>query len=188
MAKSPLHKLQETVVGTVKEAITHPVGTAEKAVEQAKGTLSLGRLVAEQVTKSAAGVVVSRLPGHGGSARAPERPLRAVTPEEPATGTAAETATTRKPTRKPTRPPVTDVATEMVKEQAAHQPVKKAPPAPESPIDAAADASQVEATPVDVARKAAKKAPATKAAAKKTTAKKAPAKKAAPAKAATDAS
>ncbi|HEU5036338.1 MAG TPA: hypothetical protein VFT70_05000 [Nocardioides sp.] len=197
--KSPLQKLQHTVVGTVK-AITHPVGTAGKAVEQARGTVSLGRTVAGQVGKTAVGAVTSRL-GHGGPATpakvqevVPESPasLRSV-PETPVTQTPpakkpaakkapAKNAPAKKaPPKKapattksttPTRSPVTDVATELVKEQAAHQPVQEAPPAPESPIDAAAAAVEVEATPADVAKKVAKKAPAkkaaTKAAAKKT--------------------
>jgi len=193
-SKSALHKVQEVVVGTVKGVITHPVGSAEKAVEQAKGGISLGRMVAGQVTRSAAGVVTSRLPGRGGQAPAHE-PLREVTtdgtgttssrsdrpaPPKPAGKKApAKKAPAKKaPAKKqPTRVPVTDVATELVKEQAAHQPVPQAPAAPESPIDAAADPSAVDATPSDVARTVAKKAPAKKATTKKAPASKAAAKK-----------
>ena len=183
-SKSPLHKLQDTVVGTVKAVISDPVGTAGKAVEQARGTVTLGRSVAGHVGKSAVGAVTSRL-GHG-TVPAPREEdaaasLRSV---PPASEAPAKKAPVKKapPPRKPaaptpTRPPVTDLATELVKEQAAHQPVPDAPPAPENPIDAAADAAHVDATPADVAKTVAKKAPARKPA-KKAPAKKAPAKKA----------
>lgn len=183
-SKSPLHKLQDTVVGTVKAAIADPVGTAGKAVGQARGTVALGRSVAGQVGKSAVGAVTSRL-GHGsghGSVPAPRRedagaPLRSVPPARKAP--AKKAPPPRKPAAPtPTRPPVTDLATELVKERAAHQPVPDGPPAPESPIDAAAAHVDVDVTPADVAKTVAKKAPARKPA-KKAAAKKAAAKKAA---------
>jgi hypothetical protein len=200
-SKSPLHKLQDTVVGTVKAVVTHPVDTAGKAVGQARGTVALGRTVVEHVGKSAAGAVANRL-GRGGAesvgettadaagetAEAPESGLRAV-PDEAQDASAAAPAkkapakkAAKKATKKAVRPPVTDVATAAVKKQAANQPVKKAAPAPESPIDAAADTDHVDATPADLAatvpvektaKKVAKKAPAKKAA------KKAPARSAA---------
>jgi hypothetical protein len=201
--KSPLSKLQESVVGTVKGAISHPVESAEKAVEQAKGRLSLGKMVAGQVTKTAAGAVTSRLGHRGGTPSAPVRPsdepLRAVpdTPSAPAAAakpapakpapakstpaksTPAKTAA-KKSTPTPTKAPVTDVATELVKEQAAHQPTPEPSTEPTTSIDAAADPSHVEATPADVAKKATSRKPAVKTAtpaAKKAPAKKATAKK-----------
>ncbi len=51
--KSPLHKLQKSVVGTVKGVVRHPVGSAGWAVQQAKGTVALGRSVAGQVARTA---------------------------------------------------------------------------------------------------------------------------------------
>ena len=157
--KSPLHKLQDTVVGTVKAAFADPVGTAGKAVEQARGTVSLGRSVAGQVGKSAVGAVTSRL-GHHGTVPAPRQ-------EEAATTLRSVPPVKKAPPKKtPTKAPVTDVATPLVKEQAAR-------PAADNAIDAAADPTHVEATPADVAKTVAKRAPAKKAT------RKAPAKKAA---------
>lgn len=196
-SKSPLQKLQDAVVETVKGAITHPRDTAAKAGEQAKGTISLGRAVAGQVTKTAAGVVASRLPGHrapaGGSTRTPAVEVPRSRAEATPEATTEATAGAEQPI--PTKPPVTDVATALVKQQAAKRPAPTPTPAPVSPIDAAADSAHVEATPADLAkrattaRKAAKKAPAKTAAtkrapAKKVTAKKPAAKKAAAKKAA----
>jgi hypothetical protein len=143
-SKSPLHKLQDTVVDTVKAAITHPVGTAGKAVGQARGTVALGRTVVEHVGKTAAGAVVSRL-GRGdadsttpesettAAAVTTETTLRAVPDETPAgddatasdetpapakAAKAAKAATKKAPAKKAakkvTRPPVTDVATKAV--------------------------------------------------------------------------
>lgn len=185
-SKSPLQKLQDAVVDTVKGAVADPVGTAGKAVQQARGTIALGRSVAGQVSKGAAGAVTSRLHGHrsgapaapaAGSTAAPERPA-APAPTAPA-AKATPKATPRK-TPTPTKAPVTDLAAAVVKKQAAHQPPKKAAPAPVSSIDAAADPAHVEATPADLAKKVTT--------ARKTTtrppAKKAPAKKAATTKAA----
>lgn len=196
--KSPLSKLQESVVGTVKGAITHPVESAEKAVEQAKGTISLGKMVAGQVTKTAAGVVTSRLGNRGGTPSAPARtsdePLRAVPDEAgaPAATTAPAEPTAAKPAARktvptPTKPPVTDVATELVKEQASHQPTPEPSAEPVTSIDAAADPSHVDATPADVAKKATTRKPAAKSttpAAKRAPVKKATAKKTAARKAA----
>ncbi|WP_395691949.1 hypothetical protein [Nocardioides sp.] len=189
--KSPLSHLPETLVGGVKEAIAHPVGTAEKAIGQARGALTLGRAVAGQVAKGAAGAVTSRLPGHHGGTASPapvqrSEPAAPAPVEVPAKKAPAKKAPAKQApaTQTAVRPPVTDVATEMVKEQAAHQPVPAPEEAPQSPIDAAADPAHVDATPADVAKKVAKKAPAAKSVAKKAPAKKAPAKKA-PAKKAT---
>ena len=210
-SKTPLQKLQDTIVGTVKGAVTHPVDTAGKAVEQAKGTISVGRVVAGQVVKGAADVVTSRLPGrHGGGATTTHAPDR--TPEVSRPAPASTATTERAPAKKapakkapakkappkkapankpaakkapakptPVKPPVTDLATELVKEQAAHQPVPEPTPAPESPIDAAADTTHVDATPADVAKKATPRKPAAKKApASRSEAPKAPATKSTP--------
>lgn len=182
-SKSPLQKLQDALVETVKGAITHPRDTAAKAGEQAKGTMSLGKAVAGHVTRSAAGVVASRLPGHRSPTGTPGRTPEVDVPRSRAETPAEPSPEGRQPT--PTKPPVTDVVTDLVKQQAASRPAAKRAPAPVSPIDAAADAAHVEATPADLAKKAttAQKASAkrtsTKSAAKKAPAKKTPAKSAA---------
>lgn len=193
-SKSPLQKLQDAVVDTVKGAVADPVGTAERAVQQARGTISLGKSVAGQVSKGAAGAVTSRLHGHrAGAPSAPAAPAVVSTPapERPATrattapaAKAAPKAATPRKMPTPTKAPVVDLATEVVKKQAANQPPKKAAPAPVSSIDAAADPAHVAATPADLAKKVttAKKA-TTKPAAKKAPAKKAPAAKASATKA-----
>jgi len=48
--KNPIGRLADTAVNSVRD----PRGTAEKVLEQAKGTLALGKMVAEQVSRSAA--------------------------------------------------------------------------------------------------------------------------------------
>ncbi|MGY2703484.1 hypothetical protein [Nocardioides sp. HB32] len=181
--KSPINKLQDTVVGTVKAVMTHPVGTAGKAVGQARGAVLLGRTVAEQVGKTAVGAVAGRL-GHGGTQQDTQHatqqapaPVRSVTPTPPV----KKAPPAKKADRTtPTRPPVTDVVTDLVKEQAAHQPVPAATAEPVTSIDATADVEHVDATPADVAKKVARKAPATRAPAKKTAAKKTPGRKTTP--------
>jgi hypothetical protein len=184
--KNPLDKIKHAASETIKD----PIGTARRsagqALGQARGTVEIGRTIAGQVTKSAAGVIATRVPGHKAPAPGPvgEPDLRAVpaetTPAEkaPAKKTPAKKAPAKKGPAKAVRPPVTDVATPVVKQQAAHQAPPKAAPAPESPIDAAADPEQVDATPADLARKATAvkspaRKPAAKAPAKKTAAKEA---------------
>ena len=93
MANNPLQKLQDAVVGTVKGAVRHPVGTAGKAVSQAKETVAVGRTVAEQVVGGVVGGVaggVAARVGRVARGGAPETPT-----ESPETGaeTAAESAT-----------------------------------------------------------------------------------------------
>jgi hypothetical protein len=87
VANNPLQKLQDAVVGTVKDAVRHPVGTAGKAVSQAKETVAVGRTVAEQVVGGVVGGVA------GGVAARVGRVARgaAGTPAESAAQTAAET-------------------------------------------------------------------------------------------------
>ena len=176
--KFSLGRIKATALGTIKD----PAGVAGKAVDQAKGTVARGKLVADHVTKSASGVVISRLPGRRATPKAPGAPASAPTP--PVQGTS--------------------VAPEVPAKKA---PAKKAPAAKKTTtsIDAAADPSAVDVTPADVAGSVARKSPArrtpaTKAAKKappsapgaklppkKAPAKKAPAKKAPSAKAATSA-
>lgn len=64
--KNPIGRLADSAISSIKD----PLGTAGKVVEQAKGTAALGKMVAEQVGKSAiskatgtAGAVVGRASG-----------------------------------------------------------------------------------------------------------------------------
>jgi hypothetical protein len=69
--KNPIGRLADSAISSIKD----PLGTAGKVVEQAKGTAALGKMVAEQVGKSAiskatgtAGAVVGRASGRKPSA------------------------------------------------------------------------------------------------------------------------
>lgn len=64
--KNPIGK----IVGTAVGALTDPLGTAGKVVEQAKGTAALGRMVAEQVGRSAV-AKVAEAAGLTGGAESP---------------------------------------------------------------------------------------------------------------------
>src|SRR4051794_25817660 len=114
----PLGMIKDVTLGT----LLHPVGTAGKAVEQAKGTAAIGRLVAGQVARTAASAAVGTVGGvarrAGGSA--PTRP----SPATPATGRSRRG---EEPTLRPV-PPVTEPA--RTQAPAAGR-ARKAPP-PES--------------------------------------------------------
>jgi hypothetical protein len=159
-SKNPLGKLKDVALGT----LLHPVGTAGKAVDQARGTAALGRTVAGQVTRTAASVAAGTVGGLAKRGGASET--------EPASGTRGD---------QPNLRPVPSV------NEPAHStgPTAVADPAAEStknhgdllgPVVDAATKAPAKKTP-------AKKAPAKKAAAKKAPAEEAPAKKAAAAKA-----
>ena len=195
-SKSPLQKLQDAVLGTVKGAVSDPVGTAGKAVQQAKGTIALGRMVAGQVTHKAADLASHR--GGRGASEATATAARVVpTPR---------TETAQKPTApQPTAPqpsaetPVevtpSDVARVVAKKSpaekaaargatarkatAAKAPATKAASSPSAklPVRKAA-ATKAAATKAPATKAPATKAPATKAAATKAAATKAPATKA----------
>ncbi len=191
--KNPLGKIKDAATETLKD----PLGTATRAVHQARGGVEIGKAVAGHVAKTAAGVVAARVPGRHVSAPGPigqpaGAELRAVPDETPAPveqASGKEAPPKKAPAKKAppkkqvTTPPVTDVVTPLVKEQAASPSLDPAESRAENPIDAAADPAGVEVTPADVARKAATKKPAAKktvakkTAAKKTAAKKAPTKK-----------
>jgi len=86
--KNPLGKIKDAAFGTLR----HPLGSAEKAVEHARGTAAAGRMVAGQVARTAAekaseGIeAVVTHAGRGRGRTAPVRTgLRPVPPvEEPA--------------------------------------------------------------------------------------------------------
>ena len=106
--KSPLQKIQDTVVGTVKGVVKDPVGAAGKAAEQAKGAFALGKMVAGQVTKTAAGKV-------SGTSTRPAPPAPASVP-----------APVAKPAPKPAaKPEVTPI--DVARVAAKKAPAKKAP-------------------------------------------------------------
>ena len=182
---APLGKIKDTAIDAIKD----PRGTAEKVVDQARGTVSLGRSLAGGV----AGQVASRVPGRRGTSEpAKDRAtptVKAVPSEEP------------RPHGDPLQPSsATKKATPAKKTPAKKSPAKAAPAAAKAPAEKTpakktpakrTPAKTVEATPADVAKKVAEKAPAKKAPAaksapakktpaKKTPAKKAPAKKADP--------
>jgi hypothetical protein len=150
--RSPLQKIQDVVVGTVRSAVTHPVDTAGKAVHQVRGTFALGRSVAGAATKSAthraasaAGSVATRVPGVGSPTVQPSAPVPG--PDQPVEASPADVA-------------------RIVEKKA---PAAKKAPARKAP---AGKAPATKAASSPGAKLPAKKAPAKKAPAKKTPAKK----------------
>lgn len=166
--KSPLQKIQDTVVDTVKGVVKDPAGAAGKAAEQAKGALALGKMVAGQVTKVAADKIA-------GASKAPTpRPqfepvekTAEVTPIDVAKVVAKKSPPPTKKAPAKKAPPAKK-ATPSAKLPAKKAPAKKAP-SKKAPSKKAAVTAP------------AKKAPVKKAPAKKAPVKKAPAKKAPPA-------
>lgn len=166
--KSSLQKIQETVVETVKGVVKDPAGAAGKAAEQAKGVLAVGKMVAGQVTKTAAGKVATV----SGRKSAPPGPLWEEVTDAPAD----------KPVGKSAEVTPIDVARVVAKKP---MPAKK-PPAKKAPAKKVSTPSgklpprkPTAETPAAAAATVARAAPAKKAPAKKTAAKKPPAKKAA---------
>lgn len=148
--KNPVGKLAETALSTLKA----PKAAAEKVVDQAKGTVALGRTVAGtagsmagSVAGTVAGTVVNKATGRGR-----RTPVQVTPPSTPA------------------RPDLRSVP--RVNEPAHTQPTTR------QPAEAAKKHGDVLETPTATRRPAAK-APAKKATAKKAPAKKAPVKKAA---------
>ena len=189
----PLNKIVDTALGAVKD----PKGTAGKAVGQAKDTAALGRMVAEGVAGQVVEQVTSRTRGRKAAdaphAESPQGHLRPV-PDSAATAgeTAKQTPTPKAPSTEtpPAKKPAATKAPAK-KPAATKAPAKKAPakktPAPQAEAPAAEPIIEPgkedreaakEASPADVAKVAAKKAPAKKSAAKKAPAKKSAAKKA----------
>src|SRR4051794_30545247 len=154
----PLGMIKDVTLGT----LLHPVGTAGKAVEQAKGTAEIGRLVAGQVARTAASAAVGTVGGlarrAGGSGAA------GPTPSTPATGRSTRGD-------EPNLRPVPTV------NEPAHTPA----PAPRRSKEASRESIKNHGDQLEPVTKAAKKVPAKKTPAKKSAeapvAKKAPAKK-----------
>jgi hypothetical protein len=98
-SKSSLQKLQDAVVGTVKGVVKDPVGSAGKAVQQAKGTFAVGKAVAGQVARSATaranGAKGTRAPGPARTTVTPtttSSPAPAAAPERDVVITPADVA------------------------------------------------------------------------------------------------
>ena len=172
-------------------ASRNPLG---KIKDLTKGAASVGIHVAGQATRTATSLTSGAVGKLAGSGK-PDVPARDEA-EEP-TPDAPESRATEAPTKRKTptkrKAPTKVSATEPVNvtEELGLDPAPVAEPQgatgqpdtdePVTSIDAKADTEHVEATPADLAKAVAKKAPARKAAAKKTpAAKKAPAKKTAP--------
>jgi hypothetical protein len=123
---TPLSKIKDATL----DALRHPRDTTGKVVEQARGTVAIGRNVAEGVLGQVAGQVSSRVRGgRGGPAgpAEPERPAAPVTPvpsEAPAPhGDPVATTAAKKEPAKKTAPTPADVA----KKTATKAPAKKTP-------------------------------------------------------------
>jgi hypothetical protein len=164
--KNPIGK----IVGTAVGALTDPLGTAGKVVEQARGTAALGKMVAEQVGLSAV-AKIAEAAGLTGGAESPEESrsanLRAV-PEvnEPAHTVDAGPAAVRQD--EPAKKQGDAVARDL---NATGQETDDKTPTMQRTASGSG-MSPAKEVPV-------KKAPAKKAPAKKAVAKKSPAKKAA---------
>jgi hypothetical protein len=145
--KNPLGRLADSAIKSLKD----PMGTAGKVVEQAKGSAAFGKMVAEQVSKSAvtkASETVGAVTGLAGGRKTP--------PEEaaPSTGTPLRSV-----------PDVNEPGHTPAENQAEHK---------------SSGPDKEHGDPMRSAKKApAKKAPAKDAPAKKAAAKKAPSKKSA---------
>ena len=154
---TPLSKIKDATL----DALRHPRDTTGKVVEQARGTVAIGRNVAEGVLGQVAGQVSSRVRGGRGGPTGPaepERPAAPVTPvpsETPAPhGDPVATTAAKKAPAKKTVPTPADVA----KKTGTKAPAKKTP------------AKKSAATKSAAKKSAAKKSAATKAPATKTTA------------------
>jgi len=196
-AKSPLGKLKDTAIG----ALRHPVGTAGKVVGQAKGTAALGRTVAGGVVSGVAAQVATRT-GRRRADDAPlaqtglapvRRPATQPRQAAPAKVQGDPVAPSRKASAKKAsaagKPPAVKKAPAVERAPAAKKTpaAKKAAAARKTSVPEALAPEPTplvvpgpedqqaarEATPADVAKKLAEKAPATKATAQ-TAAEKAP--------------
>jgi hypothetical protein len=184
--KNPLGKIKDVALGT----LMHPVGTAGKAVDQARGTAALGRTVAGQVTRTAASVAAGTVGGlakRAGGGAVEHQPAAATRGDEP---NLRPVPSVNEPAHSTGPTAVADPAAESTKnhgdlmgpvaDAAKRAPAKKTP-ATKAPADTApakktpAKKTAAKKAPADdaPAKKAAAKAPAKKTATKKTATKKA---------------
>jgi hypothetical protein len=176
---NPLGLIKDVALGT----LLHPVGTAGKAVEQAKGTAAIGRLVAGQVARTAASAAagtvstvarragVSSADQHEAATPATARSTRGDEPMLRPVPTVNEPAHTSTPAARRGRKAASPESTKNHGDQLAPvtKAVKKAP-AKKTPAKKAAEApvarKAVETPPAPPVKKTAAKAPAKKAAKK----------------------
>jgi hypothetical protein len=142
-SKSPLQKLQDVVVGTVRGVVKDPVGSAGKAARQAKGTFAVGKMIVGHVARSATARAT-------GSRTAPAP--KATTPPAPAPAAA--------PRRDVVITPA-DVARVVEKKSPVEKVAAKKAPAKKAPVKKAASSPSGKLPP-----RPAKKAPAKKSAKK----------------------
>jgi hypothetical protein len=174
--KNPLGKTANAAAGSIK----HPLSTTGKVVEQAKGTVALGKTVTGRLGRAAASMAAetaSSVLGKATGRKPVERPA-STSPQAPR----AESPTTLRSVpdvNEPGHTPAENKSTGPVKPHG--DPLRKLTPAAKAvkgPV--AKKAAQAEPTTKKAAaQKRASKAAAKKAAAKKAAAKKTPAKKAA---------
>jgi hypothetical protein len=143
--------LQDAVVGTVKGVVKDPVGSAGKAVQQAKGTFAVGKAVAGQVARSA----TARANG-AKSTRAPGPARTTITPT-----TTSSPAPAAAPERDVVITPA-DVARVVEKKSPAEKAAAKKAPAKKAPAKKAASSPSGKLPPPKAPP--AKKAPAKKSA------------------------
>ena len=128
--KNPLGRIKDAASETVKDPIGTATRAAGQALGQARGTVEIGKAVAGQVTRSAAGVIASRVPGRRGTAPSGSG-LRAVQPQEtastppatkaPAKKTAPSTPSGKLPPRKAGQP---KTAAELVEDPDLPSPIE----------------------------------------------------------------
>ncbi len=163
-SKNPLGKAAETAIRSIR----HPGSTASKVVEQAKGTVALGKMVTGHVGKAAASMAAetaSSVLGKATGRKPAERPV--ATPPASPQAPRAESPTTLRSVPDVNEPGHT------LAENKGSGPVK----AHGDPLTDRTPAAKPAEEPV--AKKAARKAPGKKAPAKSTPTQKRPAKKAA---------
>ena len=178
-----------SMTGLAIYVLRHPWGTAGKMVEQARGTASIGRMVAGQLTRTAVGAVVDRTTHGAQPSSRPTSPadLRPVSPIDGPTPSAVAVDAPARPHGDPVfphaEPGVRRPGARKAPAQApAAKAAKKAPAAKAAKKAPAAKTAEVDVTPADVAKVVAKKAPVKKAPAAKAPAAKAPVAKAPAAK------
>lgn len=156
--KLPLGKIKDTALGTIRD----PRSTVDRAVDQARGTVALGRTVAGRFTRTASDAVIARIPGRkreDGPTSAPEpTPPQAEAPEKTA-------SQPKEPAAPPEQPEVTpaDVAAMATKKSAPGKPAQPKAAA-KKPVKKTAKKASTPSAKLPPKKPAAKKAPSKKAA------------------------
>jgi hypothetical protein len=136
--KSPIEKIQDAVADVLRGAVADPEGTARKAVDQARGVLSLGFMVVGQVAQTVA-----------------ERLMQSPAPQTP------PPSAPKAPSVDLDQPTPADVArvVELKPAAAKKAPAKKAP-AKKAPAKKASPGGKLPAKKAPAKKAPAKKAPA----------------------------